>query len=111
MKFRTTRKAIKENYGTIIKVSYCGLQNLLTHLEPTSYVTRAEGWAADIYELAPDVALVTGYAPFGNVIAYYDICRRYNNEALTIIRTIDDYEEQKKQLDRLINEFLEEVLK
>lgn len=29
MKFRTTKKAIMANYGNVIKVDYCDLQNLL----------------------------------------------------------------------------------
>ena len=48
MKFKTTQKAIKANYNTIICVPYCGLQNLLNYESPVAYTERREGWAADI---------------------------------------------------------------
>lgn len=46
MKFKTTQKAIKANYNTIICVPYCGLQNLLNYEIPVAYTVRREGWAA-----------------------------------------------------------------
>ena len=51
MKFKTTQKAIKANYNTIICVPYCGLQNLLNYESPVAYTERREGWAADIYDM------------------------------------------------------------
>ena len=66
MKFKTTQKEIKANYNTIICVPYCGLQNLLNYESPVAYTVRREGWAADIYDMGGGVAIVTGYAPFGN---------------------------------------------
>ena len=108
MKYRTTRKEIRENYSNVIKVSYCDLQNLLTHLEPFAYITRREGWAADIYELTPNVALVTGYAPFGNVAVDRDICRRYEEKARKILH--GGYREQPERLQQLIGEFAKEVM-
>lgn len=82
----------------------------MTHLEPFGYITRAEGWAGDVYELAPDVALVTGYAPFGNVSVDRDICKRYDKQALAIWKSTDEYDIQKEQLSQLIHEFLTEAL-
>ena len=64
MKFKTTRKAIKQGYENVIQVPYCGLQNLLRCESPIAYTTRAEGWGADIYDFG-NTAIVTGYAPFG----------------------------------------------
>lgn len=63
MKFKTTQKAIKANYNTIICVPYCGLQTLLNYESPVAYTVRREGWAADIYDMCGGVAIVTGYAP------------------------------------------------
>lgn len=55
MKFKTTQKAIKANYNTIICVPYCGLQNLLNYESPVAYTARVRGgrliftiWAAGL---------------------------------------------------------------
>lgn len=81
MKFKTTQKAIKANYNTIICVPYCGLQNLLNYESPVAYTERREGWAADIYDMGGGVAIVTGYAPFGNVRPSYELRERYETQA------------------------------
>lgn len=90
MKFRTTQKAIREGFPTIIKAGYCDLQTLLNYKSPIAYTTRAEGWGCDIYELAPGVALSTGYAPFGNVRADYELCREYEKRARAAINAGGD---------------------
>ena len=66
MKFRTTQKAIKQGYNNVISVPYCALQSLLRCEDPIAYTTRVEGWGADVYAFG-DTAIVTGYAPFGNI--------------------------------------------
>ena len=81
MKFKTTQKAIREGYNTIICVGYCNLQTVLAYENPIAYTSRREGWAADIYDMGGNVAIVTGYAPFGNVRPGYDICRKYEKQA------------------------------
>lgn len=50
MKFRTTKKAIMANYGNVIKVDYCDLQNLLKYESPIAYTAGVYGWNADIYD-------------------------------------------------------------
>ena len=111
MKFKTTQKAIKANYNTIICIPYCGLQNLLNYESPVAYTERREGWAADIYDFG-NTAIITGYAPFGNIRPGYDICRRYEKQAETIRYNYNlSYEDQKNQLRQLINEFIKEVTK
>lgn len=77
MKFKTTQKAIKSGYSTIICVPYCGLQSLLHYESPIAYTTRREGWAADIYDMGGGVAIVTGYAPFGNIRPDYETRQKY----------------------------------
>ena len=51
MKFKTTQKAIKTNYNTIICISYCGLQNLLNYESPVAYTVRREGWALSLIHI------------------------------------------------------------
>lgn len=110
MKFKTTQKAIKANYNTIICVPYCGLQNLLKYESPVAYTERREGWAADIYDMGGGVAIVTGYAPFGSVRPSYELRERYETDAEKIRYNYSlAWEEQREQLKQLARAFIEEV--
>ena len=80
MKYRTSKKAVNAGYGTRIEVGYAELQFLLKYKDPVAYTTRVEGWGADIYDFG-NVAIVTGYSPFGNFRPGYEICRRYDKAA------------------------------
>lgn len=110
MKFKTTQKAIRANYNKIICVPYCGLQNLLNYESPVAYTVRCEGWAADIYDMGGGVAIVTGYAPFGNIRPSYELRKRYETDAKKIRHNYSlAWEEQRKQLEQLARAFIEEV--
>ena len=109
MKFKTTRKAIKQGYENVIQVPYCGLQNLLKCENPIAYTARAEGWGADIYDFG-NTAIVTGYASFGNICPSYETNRRYEQRAREITDGIYNWEEKKALLNKLIKEYLQEVL-
>ena len=110
MKFKTTQKAIKANYNTIICVPYCGLQTLLYHESPIAYTERREGWAADIYDMGGGVAIVTGYAPFGNVRPSYELRKRYETDAEKIRYNYSlAWEEQRNALRELQQAFIGEV--
>lgn len=112
MKFKTTQKAIKANYNTIICVPYCGLQNLLNYESPVAYTERREGWAADIYDMGGGVAIVTGYATFGSVRPSYELRERYEKQA-EIIRDMYRYStklnDTRNRLRELQAAFIEEV--
>ena len=108
MKFKTTQKAIKANYNTIICVPYCGLQNLLSCESPIAYTVRREGWSADIYDMGNGIAIVTGYAPFGNVCPSYELRKRYEKQAEQI-RYLSSYDEKQNALRELQRAFIEEV--
>lgn len=110
MKFKTTQKAIKTNYNTIICIPYCGLQNLLNYESPVAYTVRREGWAADIYDMGGGVAIVTGYAPFGNVRPSYELRERYEKQAEKIRYDYNlSYEQQRESLKSLARDFIEGV--
>lgn len=110
MKFKTTQKEIRANYNEIICVPYCGLQNLLNYESPVAYTARREGWAADIYDMGGGVAIVTGYAPFGNIRPSYELRERYETGAKKIREYYSfDYEKCKARLRGAIREFIEEV--
>ena len=108
MKFKTTQKAIKENYKTVISVPYCSLQNLLKYESPVAYTVRREGWAADIYDMGNGVAIAMGDAPFGNVRPSYELRECYEKQAEKVHCSLD-YEERVKALQKLQKSFIEEV--
>lgn len=108
MKFKTTQKAIRANYNKIICVPYCDLQNLLSYESPIAYTVRREGWAADIYDMGGGVAIVTGYAPFGNIRPSYEVRERYDARAEKI-RNLADYNKKMATLRELQRAFIAEV--
>lgn len=108
MKFKTTQKEIRANYNKIICVPYCKLQNLLNYESPVAYTVRREGWAADIYDMGAGVAVVTGYAPFGNVRPSYELRERYEKQAEKI-RYEYSYDQQRESLKSLARDFIKEA--
>lgn len=109
MKYKTTKKSINSGYTSKICVGYCNLQNLLNYESPTAYTTRSEGWAADIYDFG-DVAIITGYAPFGNIRPGYELCKKYETQAEKIRCDYSlSWEAQKEAIQQLIHEFIKEV--
>lgn len=110
MKSKTTQKAIKSNYNSIIRVGYDNLQHLLLFENPIAYTTRVEGWACDIYDV-DGVAISTGYTPFGNIRPSYSLCREYDEKARAIVNSWDiPHDEKKAQITSLLHEFREKVL-
>lgn len=110
MKFKTTQKEIRANYDKIICVPYCGLQNLLNYETPVAYTVRREGWAGDIYDMGGGVAIVTGYAPFGNIRPSYELRERYETQAEKIRYDYSlSYEQQRESLKNLARDFIKGV--
>ena len=108
MKFKTTRKAIMANYGSIISVGYGDLQHLLAREEAAAYTAGADSWNADIYTFG-GVAIVTGYRPFGNIDADYTITRCYDDKAREIVNNWDYQGDKKEALRNLIREYIAAV--
>lgn len=108
MKFKTTQKEIRANYDKIICVPYCGLQTLLSYESPVAYTVRREGWGADIYDMGGGVAIVTGYAPFGNIRPPYELRERYEEQAEKI-RYEYNYDRQRESLKSLARDFIKEA--
>ena len=121
MKYATTKKAILSNYPNVIKVGYCSLQTLLEFHCPSAYTaSKTYGWRADIYEITPNTVIVTGYAPFGNIVPDYEIVKKYEEKAQELCekRWTDanagiPYDEalanNKRDLNALLHEFIQEV--
>lgn len=101
MKVKVTRKFIEDSFNVIIKAGYCNLQHLLWNKTPQFYTTNTYGWGADIYVFG-DVAIVTGYAPFG--ISNYELTKKYEKMAMNVSFNEGN---RKEKLDKLIEEYIE----
>lgn len=118
MKYKTTKKETQSNYRNIIKIGYADLQFLLKFTEPVAYTSGVYGWNADAYDF-DNVAIVTGYRPFGNIQPDYDFVEKYNQLGKAICEEEHDpakdwneeQEEKENRLNQLIKEFIKEVTK
>lgn len=108
MKFKTTKKAIMANFNKVIAVPYCGLQYLLNYDTPVAYTASREGWASDVYDIGEGVAIVTGYAPFGNVRPSREVREIYEKQAMQILNN-SNWEKTQYLLKELQKAFIEEV--
>lgn len=108
MKFRTTQKEVNRSYVNRIAVGYCNLQHLLNCKSPVAYTAGQYGWGADVYDFG-STAIITGYAPFGNIRPDYDTCKRYDTAAEKICYGTVDWNEKNEQLSALVDKFIGEV--
>lgn len=111
-KIKTIQKEMKNRFKKIVCTGYCELQHLLNYQTPIYYTTRREGWASDIY-IFDDIAISTGYAPFGNITVDYDTIQKYEIAAEKIQYNYNlDYQQRKKKVNSLLKKFIKnEVLK
>lgn len=108
MKNLVTRKKMKESYSNIIKIPYCNAQFLLRNINPFAYSTMSEGWACDYYIINCSV-ISTGYAPIGNKVDF-DLLQKYENQAQKIWCDYSiGYEEQRRNVSDLLDEFISRV--
>lgn len=108
MKYRTTQKEIKNNFGLVYKVGYCELQNLFNYTNAESYTCGVYGWNADIYSYG-GTAIVTGYRPFGKPLPR-EIYKPFEQKAEKIIYGDSvAWDKKKEELDKLVIEFFRAV--
>jgi len=107
-KIKTTKKAIKESYDTILSIGYCNAQNLLKYENEFAYSTRSEGWACDYYDVN-NTCISTGYAPMGKSVSY-DLIKKYDTQAETIgYDNTLSWEVQKEKIGELLTQFVNEA--
>ena len=106
---RITRKSVNAQFARRISVTYCGIQHILSQLPKYGYCTRAEGWACDVYVADINTAIVTGYAPFGNYEAPYDVCQKYDKMAEEVLCKETDYYVVRDKCSEILGEFVKEV--
>ena len=110
MNYKTTKKAIMNGYSNVIYTGYCNLQNLLRYESVSAHTERAEGWEADIYHISANTCIVTGYAPFGNIKADYELCKKYDDRAREYNTHRSGTADAKAYCDAELAEFVEKVL-
>ena len=111
MKFKATKKQMRENYHHIIHIGYCNGQHLLGYENAIAYSARAEGWACDYYDVN-GILISTGYAPLNdkNAKASYDLIKSYDDKAAHIAYGNNTYEEKQAAVRVLLSEFVKEAI-
>lgn len=94
MRVKVTKKEIMKNFKCF-SVGYCDLQTLLNIADPQFYTAGVYGWSADVY-IFGNIAIVTGYKPFGKQIDF-DIIRKFEDNA------IKNREKRDELLKELVN--------
>lgn len=117
MKFKTTKKAMREN-NHILSVGNGEIQHLLAYESPIAYSTRAEGWACDYYELSTSdgrcLVVSSGYATINSKNASMDYARmrQYDEQARAIKNDWGkSYETKTQQMKKLLQQFADEAMK
>ena len=108
MKYKTTQKAVRNGYWKTIVIGYCDAQHLLAHKSANAYTCGVYGWNADIYDF-DNIAIVTGYRPFGNVHPDYNTIREYEKRAEAADDWNVPYDERKRNVNAILEEFIDKV--
>ena len=108
MKYKATRKQLKAQYGkSIYYVHMNSARRLLG--EPQAYLTRAEGWACDVWEIPGTCIITEGDAPIGEPLDF-DLCREYEIKAKEIIDSEFNYKKQQAKIKKLRDEFIKKTV-
>lgn len=109
MSRRVYKKHVRAAYPIVAYCGYCSLQYTLYFAPQFGHTERAEGWGCDVYEIAPGIALSTGYAPFGNRCLPLTITERYEKKAQQILEENSWSYIAKEKLEVLLNELAAEI--
>lgn len=109
MSMRVYKKYVRAEYPIVAYCGYCNLQYTLYFAPKFGHTERTEGWGCDVYELAPDIALTTGYAPFGNCRLPLALTERYEKKAMEMLAKDGYNYNAKEKLEVLLNELAAEI--
>lgn len=106
MKYRITRKEIKENYYRVLQCRYCEMQHLLMEKQPIAYNAGMYGWNFDVYDVN-GIAIVTGYR---NMVGTFINPMEEEKQAETIWndRTLS-YADKLERIDNLLMDVINKV--
>ena len=114
MSYQLTKRRVMDIYGkeNIVEVGYCELQTLLGRERRECYTAGTYGWNADVYDFG-DIAICTGYRPFGGIKADHAVCAKYENLARDLYNSyyltgVHGYV-TRDAFRALIDQFIEEV--
>ena len=112
MKYKTTKRAVMDGYGFVISVGYADLQFLLYCKSPVAYTSGQYGWNADIYDFW-NVAICTGYRPFGNISSNkYGVNRMFDSATKEVLDTRElSHADKAKRLDDLLDGYVNYIVK
>lgn len=121
IKLKVSKREIRNNFKNVLYCSYCELADLLSYKDANYYNANSYGWRNDIYLINNNTVIVTGYEPFGNIEISRDIAKKYNNIAYRIKKNglkdaqtkkvIFDYDILKDNIDEVIEEMIQEIIK
>jgi hypothetical protein len=105
-KAKVTGKWINANYNCI-SVGYCALEYLLRYQDADFYTFGTYGWNMDVYTFG-DYAITTGYRGMIDNCKHTELSAlEWNKKAEKIINAnFMNYDETKKQVNNLLEEFL-----
>ncbi len=75
-----TARGITSSFRNVICVNSCRLRVLLREEKPCGHIEKTGSWRADVYAYG-DTAIVTGIAPFGNIVPSYELVEAIDNQA------------------------------
>lgn len=108
MKFKVTKKEMRQSGRDILKIGYCNAQFLLRGFDPVAYSERREGWACDYYDIN-GVYISTGYDPIGKAVNY-EMLREYDKKAEAIWRDYSrTYEDREAAVNALLDDFIKKA--
>ena len=97
------------------------MSDLLSYKDANYYNANSYGWRNDIYLINNNTVIVTGYEPFGNIEIPKDIAKKYNDIAYRIKKNglkdaqtkkiTFDYNILKDNIDEVIEEMIQEIIK
>ena len=121
IRLKVSKREIKNNFKNVLYCGYCELADLLSYKNASYYNANCYGWRNDIYLIDNNTVIVTGYESFGNIEIPKDIAKKYNNIAYRIKKNglkdaqtkkvIFDYNILKDNIDEVIEEMVQEIIK
>lgn len=111
-KIKVKEKDIKEGWRYIITAGYCDIAYLLYYKNADFYTYNSDGWKADFYKINDSTIISTGYSPIDIGFRDYNINKKYNEKARTIVNDYNiKYELKTKKIDNLLKKYIKEILK
>ena len=105
---RATRKDIYNGAARVVRVGYCGAQNLLRGVDAFASNAGVYGWNWSAYNVGGGVVICTGYRNLtGDVM--HETVKKYDEQAREAC-ALTDWREREKRLNGIRAAFVREGL-